>query len=93
MENNEAYINAKRKAALLKDLYTHLGTYFIVNGLLFLVNVLTSPGDWWVLYPLIGWGVCLTVQILDTIVKINGFWDRWEENKTEELLRQERNIR
>ena len=89
MKNNEAYNNAKRKAKLLKDLYSHVGTYFTVNGLLVLVNILTSPGEWWVLYPLIGWGVCLTINILDTIVKINGFWDKWEENKTEELLRKE----
>ncbi len=89
MKNNEAYNNAKRKARLLKDLYAHLGTYFTVNGLLFLVNFLTSPGEWWVLYPMIGWGVCLTINILDTIVKITGFWDKWEENKTEELFRKE----
>ena len=89
MKNNEAYYNAKRKARLLKDLYANLGTYFTVNGLLFLVNFLTSPGEWWVLYPLIGWGVCLTINILDTIVKITGFWDKWEENKTEELIRKE----
>ena len=89
MENKEAYHNARRKARLLKDLYAHLGTYFTVNGLLFLVNFLTSPGEWWVLYPLIGWGVCLTINILDTIVKITGFWDKWEESKTEELMRKE----
>ena len=89
MKNNEAYYNAKRKARLLKDLYANLGTYFTVNGLLFLVNLLTSPGEWWVLYPLIGWGVCLTINILDTIVKITGFWDKWEESKTEELMRKE----
>jgi hypothetical protein len=89
MENTKAYINARRKARLLKDLYAHLGTYFTVNGLLFLVNILTSPSELWVLYPVIGWGVCLTINILDTILKINSFWDKWEENKTEELIRKE----
>ncbi len=89
MENKEAYHNARRKARLVKDLYAHVGPYFIVTGLLFLVNFLTSPGEWWVLYPLIGWGVCLTINILDTIVKITGFWAKWEESKTEELMRKE----
>ena len=90
MENNEAYNNAKRKAGLLKDFYSHLSTYLIVNGIFFLVNYLTSPGEWWVLYPLIGWGVCLTIHGMDTIVKIKGFWDKWEYEKTEELMRRER---
>ena len=90
MENNEASNNAKHKAGLLKELYSHLSTYMVVNGILFLVNYLTSPGDWWVLYPLIGWGICLTIHILDTIVKITGFWDKWENRKTEELMRKDR---
>ena len=90
MENNENYSNAKRKAGLLKDFYSHLSTYLIVNGIFFLVNSLTAPGEWWVLYPLIGWGVCLSIHGMDTIVKITGFWEKWEFDKTEELMRKER---
>jgi two-component system LytT family sensor kinase len=90
MENNKTYESAKRKAGLLKELYSHLSTYLFVNGILFLVNYLTSPGDWWVLYPLIGWGVCLTIHGIDTIVKVSGFWDKWEYRKTEEIMHKER---
>ena len=43
-----------------------------------------------VLYPLIAWGVCLTMHGLDTIVKVSGFWDNWEYRKTEELMHKER---
>jgi hypothetical protein len=91
MENKEVYNNAKRKAGLLKELYSHLSTYLMVNGIFLLVNYLTSPGDWWVLYPLIGWGVCLTIHGLDTWVKITGLWEKWEDKKTDEFMRKERN--
>ncbi len=89
MENNEPYKDAKRKAGLLKEFYSHLSTYLMVNGIFFVVNYLTSPGEWWVLYPLIGWGVCLTIHGMDTIFKINGFFDKWEDRKTKELMRKE----
>ena len=87
MENNEAYNNAKRKAGLLKELYSHLSSYLVVNGIFFLINYLTSLGDWWFLYPLIGWGICLTIHGMDTWIKITGFWDKWEYRKTEEIMR------
>ena len=89
MENNKAYSNARHKARILREFYSHLSTYLMVNGIFFLVNYLTSPGEWWVLYPLIGWGVCLTIHGMDTIFKITGFFDKWEDSKTEELMRKE----
>ena len=89
MEKNEAYKIAKRNAGLLKEFYSHLSTYLVANGIMFLMNYLTSPGDWWVLYPLIGWGICLSIHGLDTIVKVSGIWNKWESNKTEEIMRKE----
>jgi hypothetical protein len=89
MENSKEYKSAKRKAKILREFYSHLSTYLTVNGVFFVVNYLTSPGDWWVLYPLIGWGVCLTLHGIDTIFKISGFFDKWEDNKTEELMRKD----
>ncbi len=91
METNEAYKNAKRKAGLLKELYSHLSTYLVANGIFFLVNYLTAPGEWWFLYPLIGWGICLTIHGLDTLSKVSGYWDKWEYKKTEEFMRKDLN--
>ena len=39
----------------------HLWTYVIVNGALFLMNVLTS-GSWWFQWPLLGWGIGLALH-------------------------------
>jgi hypothetical protein len=38
--------------------HAHLWSYTIVNGGLFLINVMT-PGAWWFQWPLLGWGIGL----------------------------------
>lgn len=35
----------------------HAFVYAVVNGFLFLINYLTTPGSWWVLFPVLAWGV------------------------------------
>lgn len=37
--------------------FNHLWTYVIINAFLFAINYLTTPGEWWVLFPLLGWGL------------------------------------
>lgn len=37
----------------------HLVPFVAVNGFLFLINSLTSPGAWWCLFPLFAWGLGL----------------------------------
>ena len=40
--------------------FHHLRSYCIVNGFLFLINVITSPGGYlWVVWPILGWGIGL----------------------------------
>ena len=47
---------AQRKAAF----FHHLRSYCIVNGFLFLINVMTNPGGYlWVVWPILGWGIGL----------------------------------
>ena len=42
-----------------RRLYNHLVPFVAVNAFLFLVNWLTTPGAWWCLFPLFGWGLVL----------------------------------
>ena len=37
----------------------HLMPFLAVNAFLMLLNLLVSPGDWWFLFPLLGWGLGL----------------------------------
>lgn len=86
LKEKNAFKKANLKAKKLRGFYSHLRTYLIVNSIFFILNWTTSPGDWWVLYPVIGWGFCLTINALDTLSPFNNLDDEWEERKTKELI-------
>jgi len=86
LKEKKAFRKARLKAKKLRDFYAHLRTYLIVNSLFFIINWFSSPGEWWVLYPVIGWGFCLTIQAIDALSPFENFDDDWEERKTRELV-------
>ena len=51
----EEIFTDRRKRSFL----VHLFVYVAVNALLIVVNLLYSPGHYWFLFPLIGWGLLL----------------------------------
>lgn len=40
----------------------HAALFALINGLLFTVNVLTTPGEWWVLFSVFFWGLALALH-------------------------------
>jgi hypothetical protein len=42
--------------------FVHLFVYLAVNALLIAVNLLYTPGHYWFLYPLLGWGLALILH-------------------------------
>ncbi|HET7543670.1 MAG TPA: 2TM domain-containing protein [Polyangiaceae bacterium] len=45
-----------------RGVLAHAFVYAVVNGFLFLINYLTTPGSWWVLFPVLAWGVGLVLH-------------------------------
>ena len=85
-KGKNSFQKANLKAKKLREFYAHLRTYVIVNSLFFIIDWISSPEEWWVLYPIIGWGFCLTIQAIDTLIPFKDFDDKWEEKKTKELV-------
>lgn len=56
----------RRKAARRADaklaFRAHLIAYVVINGFLLAINLLTSPGTLWVIWPMLGWGVGLVAH-------------------------------
>jgi hypothetical protein len=52
-ERSEALARATTKLGF----YQHLATYVIVIGALLGINLWTSPGYLWFLWPALGWGI------------------------------------
>lgn len=42
-----------------QEFKSHLITFIAVNGFLILLNLFTSPGYFWAIFPLLGWGLGL----------------------------------
>jgi len=42
----------------------HLVAYVLVNAMLIAVNLLYSPAHFWFIYPLIGWGIGISMHYL-----------------------------
>jgi hypothetical protein len=58
-----------RRSAEAKDRVTstrrrwlgaHAAVFALINGLLFAVNALTTPGEWWFLFSAVFWGLALS---------------------------------
>ena len=43
-------------------LAAHAAVFALVNGLLFTVNALTTPGEWWFLFSAVFWGLALSAH-------------------------------
>ena len=85
MDGERRYQQARQRVRALRGLYLHLAVYLLVNAVLFLVNALT-PGTWWFFWPLIGWGVGLSIHATVTLGLLGMLGPEWEERKIRELM-------
>ncbi len=80
MTESAARKKAKREAAF----YRNLASYVLVNAFLVALNLLTSPGNFWAIWPLLGWGIGVVSQAFGV------FGDRasggWQERRVQELM-------
>jgi 2TM domain len=72
MENQEAYLIAKKKVEARIGFYLHLAAYVVVNILLIIINLSTSTQYLWFKWPLIGWGIGVFFHALGTFVFSGG---------------------
>lgn len=76
---------ARRRVRELKRFYTSLASYVPVMTGLVLLNAVTSPGSWWVVFPAIGWGIGIAARAVKTFGLFGIGSSEWEEQKVREL--------
>ena len=59
MNDQQAYEKAKSRVEARIGFFIHLAVYIVVNGLLIIINITTSPQYLWFIWPLLGWGIGL----------------------------------
>jgi len=86
----ESYERAKKRMEEVKSFYSHLLVYIAVNAGLFLLNIVTSPGHLWFYWPLIGWGIGLSIHGVSVFGTQKLLGKDWEERKIKEIMEKEK---
>ncbi|KRD12805.1 histidine kinase [Flavobacterium sp. Root901] len=95
MENNyfegERYYHAQKRVKEIRSFYEHLTVYILVNPIVIVVNMMTSPGYLWCIWSLMGWGIPIVLHGLKAFNLPPFFNKKWEERKIREILEKEQN--
>ena len=60
--SEKMYREAQKRVKDKKSFYSHLASYLMMSIFFFVLNALTSFGDWWFYWPLLGWGIGLVMH-------------------------------
>lgn len=50
----------------------HLTAYLVINSFLLIVNLLFTPGKYWVQWPILGWGIGVVFHYIKAVRRIEG---------------------
>lgn len=62
MDDSERREAALERIKAKRDFRKHVAVYVIVNTMLVVIWALTSPGYFWPIWPMLGWGVGLVLH-------------------------------
>lgn len=62
MDEKKLYRKARRRVREKQSFYKNLTAYGAVMPFLIAINLLTAPEHWWFIYPMLGWGLGLTMH-------------------------------
>jgi len=86
MEEDKRYEEAKAHVNEIRDFYGHVVTYLVINAILLVINLMTSPGYLWVKWPLLGWGIGIAFHAF-SVYGTGWVWGRdWEERKIRQIM-------
>lgn len=88
MDEQTKYEEAKKRVEEIKGFYYHLVSYIVVNVVLVVINLLTSPEYLWFIWPILGWGVGLAIHAFTVF---GNLWGKsWEERKIKEIMEKDK---
>ena len=81
---------AIRRADMKLAFRSHLIAYVLVNAGLVTINLMTSPGYFWAIWPMMGWGIGLGSHAMSVYMNGEGIRDRLIEEELEKLRKTRR---
>jgi len=87
----EKFKRAQARVRRVRNFYSSLITYILVNLLLLVINLVSSPNSLWFYWVAIIWGFVIIVQAFNTFtIKDRFLGDEWEQKKIDELMDKEK---
>jgi hypothetical protein len=71
MDDQNMYQQAKERAESKIQFYIHLVVFLVVNCILLVINLKTSPDSLWFLWPFFGWGIGVVLHGLKVLDVFN----------------------
>ncbi len=87
MNDHDRYERARQRVQQIKEFYTHLTAYILVNALLIAISVLN--GEYWFFWPLFGWGIGVVAHAINVFGFSQWFGNSWEEREIRRLMERE----
>lgn len=81
---------AEKRVKELRDFWTHLAIYVVVNAGLIVLDLVQGNGLQWAYWVIIGWGIGIAAHAVSTFVFESGFMSRWERRKVAEYTEEEK---
>lgn len=70
----------------IKSFYMHAAMYGAVMVLLMIINLATSPGYFWAIWPMLGWGIGIAAHGLSVFEVVDLFGRDWEKRQIEKRM-------
>ena len=90
MDDQARYAAARKRVRQLRGFYVHLTVYVLVNVLLLVINLASSPGVLWFYWPLLGWGIGIVAHAASVFGTGRFLGKEWEERKIRELMEKQK---
>lgn len=87
MDAEKLYHRAERRVDEKIKFYNKVFRYIFINSILFIVNLIFTPGIWWCSAVLLFWGIGIIVRFIHVFVIYNHF----DENYRERMIEKEMN--
>jgi len=89
---DENYERVRKRVKEIKGFYSNLITYLVVNAVLVIINLVTSPNKLWFYWVTIFWGIGIIFSAYNVFLRKGRFLgEDWEEKKVKEIMdRQEK---
>ena len=90
MDEEESYKRAKKRVGELRGFYEHLIAYVVVNIMLVIINLVTSPDTLWFYWVTIFWGIGVIWHAISVFGKRGKLGKNWEDKKIKELMEKDK---